>query len=727
MGQLCRHLGPGWLAYRAAYALQMRAGVLERRTSVSDWDAQPLAALVADPGLAEPAAYACYRRNSAPRFFFDADQCAAYRPLFARWDAAAHPDPVALADAVISGRLRYFEHAVVETGFPPDWHANPFTGERTPSDRHWSRIGDFGSGDIKVIWEPNRFGFAYALVRAYWRTGDERYAEAFWQAVEDWQRRNPPNVGANWKCGQEITFRVMAWCFGLYGFLHSPATTDTRVAALARLVAVSGRRIAANIGYALSQQNNHGISEAVGLFTIGTLFPELRGAAGWQARGRKLLEQQGRALIYEDGAFSQHSANYHRVMLHDYLWALRLGELVGAPFSDALQRRVGKAGHFLYQIQDGESGGVPCYGSNDGAFILPLSNSDYQDYRPVVQAVHYLTERKRCWMDGPWDEALLWLFGPEAVEAPVQAPAREDFAAPQGGCHTLRAERGFVFVRCGSFRHRPAQADLLHVDLWWRGLNIALDPGTYSYNTPAPWDNALGNTAYHNTVTVDGLDQMERIGRFLWLPWAHGNVHCRGRSETGHLEYWEGEHDGYRRLPDPVAHRRAVVRLGEEHWLVLDLLEGHLEHAYRLHWLFPDLPSEFDEVEGLLTLQTPAGAYQARVGSDHCGSCSLLRADPASPVGWRAPYYGAKEPALSLSLTVRGQRVLFWSLLGPDGCRVEVTPDQIRVAGRQVEALLRRTDSGASLLAEGVALQRPAVDQLVVTMNSAHQGSKQHA
>lgn len=36
-GQLLRHFGPGWLAYRAWYALQMRTGRLRRKTSSFEW------------------------------------------------------------------------------------------------------------------------------------------------------------------------------------------------------------------------------------------------------------------------------------------------------------------------------------------------------------------------------------------------------------------------------------------------------------------------------------------------------------------------------------------------------------------------------------------------------------------------------------------------------------------------------------------------------------------
>ncbi|MDZ7696582.1 MAG: heparinase II/III family protein [Deltaproteobacteria bacterium] len=329
---------------------------------------------------------------------------------------------------------------MVDAGFPLDWHRNAFTGQVAPRDLHWSEISDFEYGDIKLIWEPSRFGFVYDLVRAYWRTGDEKYAQAFWRLVEDWGENNPPNCGVNWKCGQEISFRVMAWCFGLYGFGRAAATHAGRVVALAEMIAVSAERIEGNIGYALNQRNNHGISEALGLWTVGVLFPELRKAVRWREKGRRFLEEQARSLIYEDGSFSQHSLNYHRLMLHDYLWALRLGDLNGQSLSDELKDRVQLAGEFLYQLQDEETGQVPCYGQNDGALILPLNNCHCRDFRPVIGAVHYYFSGERLFEHGPWDEDLLWLFGPDALSASVKEKPRQDLKATEGGYYTCAAK-----------------------------------------------------------------------------------------------------------------------------------------------------------------------------------------------------------------------------------------------------------------------------------------------
>lgn len=714
LNQLWQYLGPEWLAYRLSYAARMRTGALRRKMPASNWEEQPLAGFLRLTSVTTPEDYLEYRRNESPAFLFAPSSRAAYEDCFKAWDKQA-TTPMDLAEEISQGTLRYFEHTAGQMGFPPEWHKNPFTGQRAPADLHWSEIKDFDSGDMKVIWEPSRFGFAYALVRAYWRTGDERYAEIFWKLVEDWRTHNPPQLGPNWKCGQEISFRVMAWCFGLYGFLDASATDGHRVSALAQVIAISGARIEANLGYALSQKNNHGISEGLGLWTIGVLFPEFRLAEQWENRGRGVLERLGRELIYDDGAFSQHSVNYHRLMLHDYLWVLRLGEVLNKPFSSELKERVCKAGEFLFQIQDTISGRVPYYGQNDGALILPLNNCDYQDFRPITQAAHYFQTRMRCHASGPWDEDLLWLFGVNALTEADSNNQRADFTAKQGGCYVLHSKDGFVFTRCGEFRHRPAQADMLHVDLWWRGQNVALDAGTYSYNAAAPWNDPLSHTAYHNTVTVDGQDQMDRVGRFLWLPWATGRLLSQKQSWAGHLAYWEGEHDGYQRLNVPAVHRRAILRLAD-HWLVLDRIMSAAEHKYRLHWLLMDAPHQWHQQIRELAIQTPVGPYFAKVGVlDGESEVSIISANSAGPRGWRAPYYNYREPAVSLALTAQASTLHAWTLFGPERCEIGSSKDRLDLQTDHWKATIRlRPNDKVESLVQWIHLDGGFEDRLEI-------------
>ena len=129
---------------------------------------------------------------------------------------------------------------------------------------------------------------------------------------------------------------------------------------------------------------------------------------------------------------------------------------------------------------------------------------------------------------------------------------------------------------------------------------------------------------------------MDRAGRFLWLPWLTSMVRCNSRSETGQISYWEGEHDGYQRLKDPVVHRRGILKL-QEGWLVLDELRSSDSHSYQLNWTLCDCPFQWEDEESL-RLMTTEGAYYLRAAAIGAECVrTLVRADTDSPRGWSHP------------------------------------------------------------------------------------------
>ncbi len=213
-----------------------------------------------------------------------------------------------------------------------------------------------------------------------------------------------------------------------------------------------------------------------------------------------------------------YSLNYHRFILHLYLYAMRLAEVNNVSFSETLKNRVAKSIDYLSQLIDPESGQMPVYGSNDGALVLPLNNCDFTDYRPLLQLGSYLTKKEYLFESGPWDEDVFWLYGTNPLSPGERARVR---ANPQssfdhGGTYLLHGSNSKAIIRCTDPRSRPSHADQLHVDLWIRGQNIACDAGTYLYSGEGLWRNGLAHTAVHNTVTVDRLDQMKMLTRFTW-------------------------------------------------------------------------------------------------------------------------------------------------------------------------------------------------------------------
>jgi hypothetical protein len=452
-------------------------------------------------------------------------------------------------------------------------------------------------------------------------------------------------------CGQECAFRVLAWCFGLFGMLDAPATTAERVARLVEMLAAHADRIEGTIEYSVSQKNNHAIIEGVALWTLGVMFPLLSASSRWGVKGEELIEREGQQQIYGDGAYVQHSLNYHRLVLQGLSWALVLGDSMSRPFSPELWHQFTMATRFLYQLTDETSGGAPNYGSNDGARLFRLDACGFEDYRPTLALAYWLTEKRRACPPGLWDEPLFWMCGIGPFSASPRRP-RLTCIGTESGYFTLRGKESWAATRCCTYEDRPAQADMLHVDLWWRGMNIVADPGTYSYNSPPPWDNSLSRTAAHNTVTVDGLDQMERGSRFTWFHWNTGEMIHYNEVADQRITLWEGRQNGYaRRLG--ITHRRAILMIDDRLWVIVDDLVGAGVHRLSSHWLFPKA-EVVENAADWLRLRFPVGLCKVRFATFPKSSATtsmplqIMRGSPDSTLGWFSPRYLQKEEALSV-------------------------------------------------------------------------------
>jgi hypothetical protein len=333
-----------------------------------------------------------------------------------------------------------------------------------------------------------------------------------------------------------------------------------------------------------------------------------------------------------------------------------------------------------------ENGRAPNFGPNDGSNILPLTQCGIEDYRPALQAAAVGFQQRALFPAGPWDEACFWLgldpgLWTRRGEIPTEAqanllradagvsPAGTPRAFPHAGLYPLKHTEARGILRCAEFSSRPGHSDQLHFDLWWRGINVARDAGSYHYNAAPPWDNPFNAAAQHNTVVLNGQDPMRRAGTFLWLDWAQGRFCGRWGSPDGLMELLTAEHDGYARMG--VRHRRTVVRAGSLHWIVVDDLIGSGSLTARLAWLLPDLG--WEEEGGRYRIACRYGPITVRVDASPLRT-ALYRAGtlvdgesiPTADVtwGWHSPTYAVKEPALRLvaesDLDLPGRMITFW-------------------------------------------------------------------
>ncbi|NMC45836.1 MAG: hypothetical protein GYA52_03305 [Chloroflexi bacterium] len=535
------------------------------------------------------------------------------------------------ANALLAGHITLFD------GYPTQLDLSPHTALL-----HWSdleRTKAYPGEDIKLVWEPARFSWAFTLARAWHITRDSRYQIALQRYLAEFARLNPPYMGINWTSGQEAALRILALCFAHQVFSQEPGPSAELLQSIRLAVALNAARIPPTLCYARSQRNNHLISEAVGLYSAGLLLKEYPSAPRWKRLGWKIFNQAIQDQIAADGTYIQHSANYQRLMLDEAVWLAVLAKNVGEELPRPIQEKLAASTILLYNQLDLISGYSPNLGHQDGSNVLPLLEADHLDYRSTLQATGRLFLQQDLFPAGAWDEKSRWLgILPQPIRAqnpssPLRLGNNQDWAS----------------MRAVSYQSRPAHADQLHVEIWHAGQNLALDAGTYLYNAPEPWCNALRSTRVHNTVTVDGLDQMLPTSRFMWLDWANAHILASDAFSI------TARHDGYRELG--IIHQRTLRHIPPANWEINDVLQSETSQSHRiyLHWLLPDL--SFTLTEDGIRFKDPAFSLQFSNSLKGDARCSIIRAGTwlaghidldITHYGWFSPTYALKQPALSI-------------------------------------------------------------------------------
>lgn len=677
---ILRCLGPGFAATRLRLALRRRLGYDRRVYAPRPWETIPLADLLRPGVPPDPVDYAAFKDAQSTPFLFPPGappQVPEYPPGAASLRQPSLAERIRLLE---SGRCLYFFRTVPPQ--PVCWHVNALTGQSADARRPWYELPDFdpAQGDIRTLWEPSRAAWAIDLARAAARSAPSERAALtglYDHWFGSWLAENPPFLGVNWKCGQETAVRLIAHALALRAF--GPAGRGPRSwQSQARFAWASAYRIFHHIDYAVSQKNNHAISEACGLIVASQLFPELRHAPRWRRVGREVLVREVRRQFYADGSYVQHSLNYQRVAMHGVLLALRLCELAGDRLPPEIYDAVGRGAEFLFELMDAATGRVPNYGNNDGALILPLSECDFSDFRPIVQAAMCAARCRPLLPPGPWDEEALWLTGcsrlspaggemsdetgPRGAGPCAPSAQASSRAFPAGGYYTLRGGESWAMLRCHTYRDRPGQLDSLHLDLWWRGHNVLRDSGTYQYY--APDRPALAahfkSLAAHNTIQIGAAEPVEHVSRFLWFPWPRGRLLRFEVDRPDGVLLLEVERRDYDRAPWHIRHRRSVIGLPGDTWLIVDDLLGRGRHSVCLRWQLADSPCERADEDRSVLLRTPAGAFGLSVvaaGGERLGGRVVRgQSSDADVQGWHAPYYG--ELLAAPALEVRAEATL---------------------------------------------------------------------
>ena len=176
-----------------------------------------------------------------------------------------------------------------------------------------------------------------------------------------------------------------------------------------------------------------------------------------------------------------------------------------------------------------------------------------------------------------------------------------------------------------------------------------IDPGTYAYHTQKNWRDYFRGTAAHNTVEVDGENQSVIGGNFMWLDKA--DARCEIWTVDDAADRFVGSHDGYRRLGDPVLHRREIVFAKDDRlFRVKDTLDCKGDHQVKCHWHFSDLCEV--ELRGDTVSATNGGQTVNLKLVEPGGEIKLHRGELEPIRGWISRRFDVKGPTTTVSVTI---------------------------------------------------------------------------
>ncbi len=599
-----------------------------------------------------PAGFGNYLRGEPSRRFYAGPREALdrfAREWFPQWIERAERE----AEALCRHEVELLNLGPVALGPEIDWHRDPVTG-RVWEKRFWSdyRLEDSPAGvDAKIIHELNRQQHLPRLAKAYRLTGRERYAAEAVAQMVSWIEQNPPGAGVNWQSSLEIAIRCVSWLWTL--FLLQPGELPDEIAAQA-----IGDSLFAQMDHVYrhtsqySSPNTHLLGEGAALFIAGTVFRDRKRAAAWMDAGWRILEEEARRQIGEDGVHRELSSYYHCYALDFYLQALVLGRQNGVKFSPQVWERVRGMAEFLMHVTKPD-GSIALLGDDDGGRALALRERTYRSFRDGLgTAALLLGQGDLLHQAGEFAEETWLLLGGEAWDAQgrlerEEPEAREIFFS-SAGYYVQRsgwgAEDSHMVFDCGGLGMLTgghSHADALAVTLHAGGRDLLVDPGTFVYNGGAEWRRYFRSTAAHNTVTVDGRDQAAMGGSFAWK----SRMHCRASIEDGGaVRYIEAEHDGY---GPEVRHRRRLLSLPGEYWLLLDDFEGSGRHTFRFHYtLGPEV-----EVTALERRLFGAQLWAEAAGLS-VAMCASAPVEPRLGEGWASAGYGERHPAPALEVSL---------------------------------------------------------------------------
>jgi len=406
-----------------------------------------------------------------------------------------------------------------------------------------------------------------------------------------------------------------------------------------------------------SSVNNHLVGEAAGVFVATSYFRNLRNAPNWLARSREILCREILSQTFPDGGTLEQAIGYHFFVLQFFVIAGITARATGQDMPESYWSRLQEMFEFLGVLSEGGDG-LPLFGDCDDGYVLDLGHDprDIRQWLAVGAALFGRSDFKE--RAGGCAEPVEWLLG---------EPGRQIFGAigePEANIITSRAfkdsgyyvlqhgeldspDRISVVFDCGPLGMGAlaghGHADALSFTLRAFGTDVLVDPGTYDYFSYPKWRPYFRSTRAHNTVVIDGRDQSQMLGLFLWGRRAKAD--CLSWQPTDAGGKVIAKHDGYTHLHGPVTHKRMLDLDGRD-IVVRDDIMARGEHEIEVFFHLAEHCAARPAGENCFFVDVGPGTV--KIEMDQRLTVEQFNGSEDPICGWVSRAYHQKHPSTTL-------------------------------------------------------------------------------
>lgn len=439
-------------------------------------------------------------------------------------------------------------------------------------------------GDEEWCYMLNRHKYWIDLGRAYYLTGNEKYAKAFVDQTTHWIDENPLEdrlKKLSWR-RIEAGIRCENWIKAFEYVKNSKSVTPQFFEKFLNSLQQHGEYIDQSFSD-FSKTSNWGVLEFQGLYTLSYFFSELKVASQWQKDATENLNTCIKLQVLEDGSQWEQSPMYHNEVFHCFMNVNRIAQIKNKELPETIRQKTIDMAYANVKWQKPN-------------FHQPLlGDSDDTDLRGLLTLSAYLFNdavlKSRGYDELDYENYFL-LGKKNSIKYKTIQSKNPDFTSvyqnSSGGFYMRSSWQENAYYASFNLKKLGGghgHDDILNFTLFANNQDYLIDGGRFTY-VDNEWRELFKSNQSHNTLGVDNLPNS--IYKDSWI----NQYEARSQGDYARIsslfDYAQAENTAYKRLKDPVSMIRRVLFIKPNVWLLIDSFSANATHTYSQYFNFPD-------------------------------------------------------------------------------------------------------------------------------------------